>query len=238
MTNPNKQLQHRKIDTLNEQPDWMIPYRFQIEDVPDILAYKYSRYPSTYVQYGSYDSQQTAKQVHQFLKQEFPRMSFHAIVIVKRNEIPGIASYNYVKNELFVREELSDPENFNQLVNEAYFPARNLHDVLMHEIGGHKRHWQSVYAYYNQNFYQFRDVLDAKNVLEINLRSYVKKKDFLDQKWITNTVSRNAYLAFKYSKRRENRLNELIADAIVLKDQRKLKDSRLWRLIEEVISYD
>ena len=103
--------------------------------------------------------------------------------------------------------------------------------------GGHKRHWQSVLNFYNRNQGRFQNLIDAKNNLEADLRRYVKEMDYEDSKWIRKTISKNAATSFEYLKSSVNRLNELIADAIVLKDQKKLNDDRLWKLIEEVISY-
>ena len=222
----------------NEVSDWMLAYRFQVDQETNIAAYRYSRYPKTYCQYGSYDTQRTAKETHEILKKEFPFMTFNAIVIVRTGYISGAAGYNHGTDNLFVREELSDPVKFEKLVDKTYFPARNLHDVIMHEVGGHKRHWESVQSFYNQNQNQFRNLDDAKNNLEHNLMRYVKEKNYEDSEWIRKTVSENASESFKYFKTPVNRLNELIADAIVLKSQKKLKDERLWKLIEEVISYD
>lgn len=234
MTDPN----NKSIFQQNETSDWMLTYTFHVEDNPNVIAVKYPRYPDMYCQYGSYNTQRTAKEVHEFLKNDFPDMSFNAIVIVRAGMIQGPACYDHVSNNLFVKEELSDPDKFSKVVNEAYFPARNIHDVIMHEVGGHKRHWQSIRAFYNQNRDQFIDIDDAKNNLETDLRRYVKEMDYEDAEWINRTISENASMSFKFPKRIADRLNELIADAIVLKSQHKLKADRLWKLIQEVISYD
>ena len=119
----------------NEISDWMLTHTFHVEYNPDVLASKYSRYPNTYCQDGSYDTQRTAKEIHRILKNDFPSMTFNAIVIVRAETFQGTANYDHVSNHLFIREELSDPGKFNKIVDETYFPARNLHDVIMHEVG-------------------------------------------------------------------------------------------------------
>ena len=109
---------NRSIFQQNDASDWML-YEFHIEDTPDILAYKYSRYPNTYCQYGSYDTQQTAKEIHEILKKEFPSMSFNAIVVVRTGAINGSACYDHITNNLFAREELSNPVKFQKIVDKS-----------------------------------------------------------------------------------------------------------------------
>lgn len=239
MTSQNhKPVSCNKDESNQYSSDWMASYRFQIPGVPDIIAIKNARYQDIYCQTGSFDSQQTAKQVNDILINLFPDTVLNAIIIAKSKSISGIASYDHIKKELYVSEELSNPVKFTEIVNEHYFPAKNLHDVMIHEIGGHKKHWDSVYTYYRLNKNRFSDIYDAKKQLESKLHKYVSEMNHINLKWIINNVSFNAYNTFVLPRNKQNNLNELIADVILLKNQNRLKDDQLWELVQEVISYD
>ncbi|MDD6561379.1 MAG: hypothetical protein PUF17_10520 [Lactimicrobium massiliense] len=219
-----------------ESWDQMSTKKFRISDERQIITTKNSKYQNIYCQTGSVDSQRTAEQVNQILSEMFPDSDVDEIVIAKKNILGGIAAYDTTNNRFFLSEELSNPNTFRKIVNEDYFPARNLKDVITHEIGGHKKHWDSVKAYYSQHSEEYSDVLDSKVGLESELHKYVNEKAFANPLWIKNTVSENASISFYGNT--SNDLNELIADATVLKNQNKLTDRQLWDLIEEVVSYD
>ena len=110
-----------------------------------------------------------------------------------------------------------------------WFAAKNLDMVVDHELGGHKKHWDAVKLYYKDNSSRFSSIMDAKNELEADLRKYVKEQVVANPRYIEEVVSKNA------DKNREKSLNELIADGTV---KGELKDPKLRKLIEEVISYD
>ena len=134
--------------------------------------------------------------------------------------------------------------NINLLVNKEYFPSENINDIINHELGGHKAHWDSVKRYAEDTSL---DLYEAKQKLGENIRKYVKQQVAQDRTYIQKTISLNAYDAF--TKRdlqnkahdellRKNSMNELIADAKVLIDKNKLSDKKLEELVKEVICYD
>ena len=112
-----------------------------------------------------------------------------------------------------------------------YFPSKNLDDVLNHELGGHKKHWEVVRKYQQANNIS---ELQAKNDLEEKLRNYVLNQETNDIMYIRKNVSQNAQESFKNTKS----LNELIADCIVLNKQNSVFDEFLDRLVMEVLGYD
>ena len=149
---------------------------------------------------------------------------------MKKNALQGIACYDHINNDLFICEELIS-NKFSQIVDTSYFPSKNLDDVLNHELGGHKKHWEVVRKYQQANNI---NELQAKNDLEEKLRNYVLNQETNDIMYIRKNVSQNAQESFKNTKS----LNELIADCIVLNKQNSVSDEFLDRLVMEVLGYD
>lgn len=110
-------------------------------------------------------------------------------------------------------------------------PQKNIEDVINHELGGHKRHWDAIYAYSKKNGVSV-DV--AKQELEEKLRKYVLNQEKSDILYVKRYVSNNAYFDFKQVKS----LNELIADVYVLFEQKKITDKYLFDLVMEMLNYD
>jgi len=154
------------------------------------------------------------------------------IVIAKNKDLNGIAAYNRKENALYISEEIIDPNQFDKIVDTDYFPARNVDDVLAHELDGHKQHWDAVDRYYKDNTDKFSDVMQAKNDLEKDLFKYVNKAQIENPRYIIDNISENAYDGFNDNKL-ENKLNELIADSRIT-----CKDKYLSELIDKVIHYD
>ena len=50
---------------------------------------------------------------------------------------------------------------FKEIVNHKIFAARNLDDVLLHELDGHKRHWDSIKTYAKDRNI---GIVEAKNI--------------------------------------------------------------------------
>ena len=119
----------------------------------------------------------------------------------------------------------------NMLLLEHVEAVKNLDDVLNHELGGHKKHWEVVRKYQQANNIS---ELQAKNDLEEKLRNYVLNQETNDIMYIRKNVSQNAQESFKNTKS----LNELIADCIVLNKQNSVSDEFLDRLVMEVLGYD
>lgn len=98
------------------------------------------------------------------------------IVIAKNSSLRGISTYDHVRNTLFISEELITKEGFERIVDTSYFPARNIDDVITHELDGHKRHWDMVKKFYNDNLDRYSSLEDAKQDYERSLRGYIVKQ--------------------------------------------------------------
>ena len=120
---------------------------------------------------------------------------------------------------------------FKSLVPSDYFPSKNVEDVLNHELGGHKKHWDAIEKH--QELYNL-SLDQAKENLENNLRKYVKNQQNSDKMYLRRFVSENASDNFKDNKQ----LNESIADVFVLYSQNKMKDENLTKRVLEVLNYD
>ena len=156
------------------------------------------------------------------------------IVIAKNENLRGISSYRQFDNTLFISEELITKEGFDKIVDKSYFPARNLDDVITHELDGHKRHWDMVKKFYNANLDRYLSLEDAKQDYERSLREFVVKQQVSDSLYISKAISNNAYERFK----EKGLLNELIADGAVLHKQGNIKEDLLFSKILEVLKYD
>ena len=106
-----------------------------------------------------------------------------------------------------------------------------MEDVLNHELGGHKKHWDAIKKY--QELYNL-SLDQAKENLEENLRKYVINQRNGDRMYLKRLISENANDNFKDYKQ----LNESIADVFVLYSQNKMKDENLAKLVLEVLNYD
>ncbi len=153
------------------------------------------------------------------------------IVVVKNNVLGGIAGYDHTTNKLYLSEELGDAKTFRKIVDAKRFPAKNLEDVIEHELGGHKKHWDSIKQYSEEKGISIER---AKEEQESKLRDYVLSQIINDTRYIRNVVSENAYDNFYSNKE----LNELIADAKVRIKQGTLTDEKLKELVLEVTNYD
>lgn len=138
--------------------------------------------------------------------------------------------FQKTNHNFFISEELIS-KDFSKIVDPSYFPSKNIDDVLNHELGGHKKHWEAVKKYKKKNNVP---EIRAKEDLENNLRKYIINQKNSDIMYIRKNVSRNADYSFEIKKS----LNELIADAVVLIEQGTIKDSYLKELVMEVLNYD
>ena len=156
------------------------------------------------------------------------------IIIVKNVDLRGISSYRQMDNTLFISEELITKKGFDRLVDKSYFPARNLDDVIIHELAGHKRHWDMVKKFHNDNLDKYSSLEDAKQDYERSLRGYVIKQQISDYFYISKNVSMNAFNNFDIN----SSLNELIADCTVMYRNNAITDNGLFDLVEELMKYD
>ena len=158
-------------------------------------------------------------------------------MVAKNKDLGFIAGYDYEKKQFFISEELVNPDKFKEIVGERVFAAKDLDGIINHELVGHKGHWDAVYKYYNDNADRFPDVQSAKNELEQPLFDYIKRVQQQEPRYITDTVSQNAYRGFN-NNTGDNLLNELIADYKVKELEVKSKDAALSELIDGVWGYD
>ena len=120
------------------------------------------------------------------------------------------------------------------MVDSSYFAAKTVDDVLEHELGGHKRHWDRVKEIKNSSSNNYNDLASAKQVLEAELRDYVVRQFIADPLYIDKFVSNNAHIKFTET----GELNELIADVYVKSKQGTLNDDELKRSVKELLGYD
>ena len=198
-----------------------------------IRVYENDKYPGIYNQTYSQNSQKISEQLNQIIYQEHRYSDVDEIVVARRSVLNGISAYDPTTNKLFISEELIDPVLFTSLVDADYFPAKDLSDVLEHELGGHQSHWNAIKRFYEDNNSQYRTIGEAKEALETELRRYVKTQMLSDPDYLINTVSENADRGFD-----RTGLNETIADVKVLEKQGVINDPDLLKLVNEVLNYD
>ncbi len=205
-----------------------------VADRYPVKCYKNDLYTNIWCQTNTQNSQDMCAYLNEVVNNQNKYGHLDKIVVVKRSKLPGYAAYDHDTNVLFISEELIDPKLFKEMVDHTYFPARDVKDVLLHELGGHKAHWDAVKRFWRDNSSRFSSLEQAKKALETSFREYVARQISNDYQYLVRIVSRNAGIAFEQQKS----LNETIADAIILKTNGALSDTMLGRLIEEVLSYD
>ncbi len=156
------------------------------------------------------------------------------IVIAKNEDLRGISSYDHTKNTLYISEELITKEGFDRIVDKSYFPARNLDDVITHELDGHKRHWDMVKRFYNNNLDKYSSLKDAKQDLEMPLREYIVKQQSSDYYYVRKNISENAFIGLE----KGGQMNEVIADSELLYQKDEISDQEFKKLFEELMRYD
>lgn len=195
-----------------------------------IKTYKNDNYQNIWCQTYSNDSQRMCEYLNDVVNNKYPGVK--QIVVAKKATLQGIAAYDHKTNTFFICEELIDEKRFSSIVDGSFFAAQSIDDILIHELGGHKKHWEAVERYYKLNKCNSLD--HAKNSLEAELREYITRQMNIDYLYLKKNVSNNAFGQFL----NKNILNESIADAIVLIENGSLRDENLERLVKEVIFYD
>lgn len=194
--------------------------RYKVHEVDEKLGI----YSQTY----SPDAQNTIMNLQRVLPELMEKYGkIDSVILIKDIDIPGIAAYDHVNNRLFVNEKLYSQRFVESRIQGDYFAAQTAEETLIHEFS-HKRHWDRIKAIKDQ---KGCDLDTAKEQLESELRSFVKKQLFNDPLYILRTVSENAYNGF------ENRgqLNEFIADCAVRQANGSLNDIELDQLIKELL---
>lgn len=194
------------------------------------VTYKNDKYTNIYCQTYSQNSKKLCEYLNTKINQEHRYGEVNNIIIVKYSALQGIACYDHINNDLFICEELIS-DKFSQIVDSSYFPSKSIDDVLDHELGGHKVHWEVIKKYQQENNV---NEMQAKEAVEEKLRNYVLKQKINDIMYIKKNVSQNAEISFRKTKS----LNELIADCFVLHRQNNIYDVYLDKLVMEVLNYD
>lgn len=209
------------------------------QEAYEIVTYKNDRYEKFYCQTFSLDSQRMCEYLDKHFKDNELFQDLSEVIIAKYESLHGISAYDHVTNKLYISEELIDSNKFKKIVDENYFVAKNLNDILIHELDGHKRHWDAIKRFQMAN--HIHSIEEAKQELESELRIYVKNAVLQDKTYLLHVFSQNVFEGYS-SKQLENgmdnRLNELIADGKVLIERNMLKDENVENLIEEVLYYD
>ena len=226
------------ISTRN--PDWMgAPHT---EKIPQknkttiFKTYKVNGYDNIWSQTYTANAQAMSEYLDNLLSPG-KYGTLNRIIIAKKEKLGGIASYAYAENSLYISEELINFESFSKLVNPDYFPARSLDEVIAHELGGHKRHWEAAERFYQANQTKYPDLYSAKIAMESQLQEYVTRQVSSDSRYVANFVSENARKGFESSVPWK-RLNELIADVNVRQQQGTIEDKFLSQLVREILEYD
>lgn len=196
-----------------------------------LITYKNDKYKNIYCQTNTKNAQKMSELLDKMINQSKQYGDVSKIIVVKNKALQGIASYDHVKNNLYISEELINPLKFSSLVDRTYFPSMTIEDILNHELGGHKRHWDAIKRY--QKKYGI-SIDRAKEELEEKLRKYVVNQKNSDILYVKRYVSRNADDKLE----KASSLNELIADVNVLYKQGKIKEEYLYNLVMEVLNYD
>lgn len=207
------------------------PFNIQLrkKDI-SFVTYKNDKYSNIYCQTYSNDSKRICEYLNTKINQEYRYGKVNNIIVVKNDTLQGVACYDHINNNLFVSEELMS-NKFLKIVGTSYFPSKNLDDVLNHELGGHKKHWEAIRKYQEKNNTSENR---AKENLEASLRKYVSNQLSSDIMYIKKNVSMNAHDSYNFS----GSLNELIADVNVLKEQGNSYDKNLENLVMEVLGND
>ena len=216
------------LDYMGKQVRYNIPFKGKSYRV---VTYENEKYPNIDVQTYTLDSQRMCEYLNETINKTNEFGKLDRIVIGKYENMKGIGAYDHSSDMLFISEEMIDEKKFNELVDISKFPARNVRDILTHELKGHKAHWDAVKRYANANHLSQEA---AKEQLEENLRKYIINQMNYNSFYLQKNISENASAYFKQNRR----LNEAIADGIVLIERNELKDAELGSLIMEVLNYD
>lgn len=214
----------------SSQQDWMAKKQIELRG-KKLSVHDSKIYDKIRVQTNTLASQNTAGKANEIINVQKKYGDIEEIIILKNNSLGGIAAYDHANNTLYLSEELGNESSFKKIVDSKKFPAKNLEDVIEHELGGHKKHWDSVKAYSNEKGVS---ISSSKLQLEAELRKFIISQSMHDPFYIERVVSTNAFNKFISKKE----LNELIADTKVRISQNTLDDNFLKELVLEVINYD
>lgn len=219
------------VDLMGERKDYNFSTKRNGKNVNyHIRTQKIDRETNIYSQTYTKNAQEMIHTLKKKIQDDINFKNIDNIVIAKHSTLNAIAAYMQETNTFFICEELIESSQLKKLIDIDYFPARTLDDVLTHEIGGHKRHWEQAKKIMHEKGIALQD---AKDILDVNLRTYVENQQKSDILYVRRMVSENAYCGFL-----KGNINELVADALVLIRQNRLKDPFLQKLVLEVLGYD
>lgn len=225
---------------IKAEQDFMRKAEFYHVPIPkgQLKVYKFPEYENIFSQTYNENSRKIAEHLSSKLSTgEYGTLD--RVIIARNKTLGGIAAYDYISNSLYISEELINSEQFSKMVSNDYFPARNIDEILVHELGGHKKHWDTAKKFYAENIGKYKSLEEAKIALDKNLKEYVSRQMSYEPTYILKVISRNAYNGYTSAKIRlemHKEFNELVADAMVLKSQNDVKDKYLFDIIEEMMN--
>lgn len=191
-----------------------------------IVTHKSNDYENIYCQTNTRNARAMSRRLNELINQSKQYGKVSKIIIVKNEKLQEIACYDHVNDALYISEELIDDDFFSEKVDKTYFPSRTIEDILNHELGGHKKRWEVIYAYARRHNVCLDDAKQA-------LGKYVENQNIYDD-YTDRNVSINAGVVYRL----RDSLNELIVDVNVLNRQGKVTDEYLFKLVMEVLNYD
>ena len=185
-----------------------------------------------YTQTNSKCAQKTLEGAKKVLSGFGKDLKLDGVYVMHEKNIPGLAAYDHDENVLYLNQKLFEDGIIDEYQKTpGYFAARTGEETLIHELS-HKKHWDEIKAVKNSDPVKYANIEIAKERVETELRKYVVNQTTTDPLYVSRTVSGNADYKFDFLRE----LNELIADANVLKETGRLSDPILAQLIENILT--
>ncbi|MBF0714502.1 minor capsid protein [Gemella sp. GH3] len=176
------------------------------------------------------DSSKKSRNTLELLKQELQHFNnIPKIIIAREDKFKNIAGYDNKNDILYISNKLNSISNINKLLASGYFAARNLKDILTHELA-HKKHWDNAKSLYKKYPKRYNNIESAKRDLDSELMAYVKTQVSLDRQYLSN-ISKNAKVAYS-----NGNINELVAEVEVLDDI--VEDKELLNKVKGVLEWN
>lgn len=150
------------------------------------------------------------------------------VVFLKKSRLPGLAGYDYKQDILFVSDALHSEKEFQEILADGFFAAKNIKGAMIHELT-HKKHWDSAKEFYKANKKRYNSIEQAMSELNSSLISYVKEQLKHDFNYLVK-ISPNADEAFILGN-----VHELVAEVAVLGE--RVSDQILYQKVQEVLSW-
>ncbi len=149
------------------------------------------------------------------------------VIIVASSKLGknSYSSYDHQTDVIYYSNRFSLKEKLEERLKHSDFEARNITDVLRHELG-HKRHWDAIKRYYIAHYSRYNNIKQAKNDLDSKLKKYIASQNL---SFLVDILSYYAYISFE-----NGSVNEVIAEYYV---HGKTSDPQLDKLIKEELNY-